>query len=72
MHPRIYLYHWTRMRAYRNIVEGDAGLRDLLELRLVAPKVHGATHGSHWVASLAASRSPAHQSQSGHHHLFHG
>ena len=56
------------LETYRNIIEGDAGLRNLLELRLVAPKVHGASHGAHWVATLATTCPPAR----GHHgHQLH-
>ncbi len=47
------------LETYGNIIEGNAGLRDLLELRLVAPKVHGASHGAHWVAALPTSCPPA-------------
>ena len=41
--------------AYRNVVEGDAGLGHLLELRLVAREVHGPAHGAHRAETPAAA-----------------
>ena len=49
--------------AYRNVVEGDAGLGHLLELRLVAREVHGPAHGAHRAAPAAAAGAPEQEEQ---------
>ncbi len=42
---------------HRNVIEGDAGLRDLLELGLAAAEIHGAATAEAAEATRAASTS---------------